>query len=149
MWPTSRASGLTGKRPIAHVEASWKAWRDHTDREFKLPDARDTRVAAVCGIGNPRPFLWTLKSCVGSLIHVHQFPDHHVYTAADLERTFASAKAGGAEAVVTTEKDWVKWRTVLKGPPPLPVFRPMVKIGFLRGSDALEALLARLANQAI
>lgn len=140
---------LTGKPPVARVEASWKAWRDHADREFNLSDTRDARVAAVCGIGNPRPFLSTLKSFAGNLVHVRQFPDHHAYMAADLEQIIISAKAGGAEAIVTTEKDWVKWRTILKGVPPLPVYRPIVKIRFLEGGDALEILLAQATHQAI
>ena len=46
-----------------------------------------------------------LASCVA-------FPDHHHYTASDLDRVQASARAAGAEAIITTEKDRVRLGTL-------------------------------------
>ena len=36
------------------------------------------------------------------------FPDHHRYTAGDLERLRAAANAAGGEALITTQKDRVR-----------------------------------------
>jgi tetraacyldisaccharide 4'-kinase len=38
----------------------------------------------------------------------HSFPDHHRYTASDIERIKQEASDAGAEAIITTEKDAVK-----------------------------------------
>jgi tetraacyldisaccharide 4'-kinase len=63
---------------------------------------RGKRVHAVAGIGNPQRFFRHLKS-LGLEFTAHAFPDHHAFTASDIE--FA-----GAEAVLMTEKDAVKCR---------------------------------------
>ena len=55
---------------------------------------------AVAGIGNPARFFADLRA-KGIVATGHSFPDHHRYTAADLD--FA-----GASAILMTEKDAVK-----------------------------------------
>ena len=61
-----------------------------------------TRVNAVAGIGNPQRFQHTLSK-LGISAELHAFPDHHAYTASDLQ--FANNFP-----VVMTEKDAVKCR---------------------------------------
>ncbi len=58
------------------------------------------RVHAVAGIGNPRQF-FDLLTRLGVTHTPHAFPDHHAYTAADLEYS-------DCDAIVMTEKDAVK-----------------------------------------
>lgn len=58
------------------------------------------RVHAVAGIGNPARFFATLRE-LGCEVIEHAFPDHHVFTAADL-------LFDDALPVVMTEKDAVK-----------------------------------------
>lgn len=60
------------------------------------------RLHAVAGIGNPGRFFLHLQG-MGLDFEAHSFPDHHPFTAADIE--FA-----GADAVLMTEKDAVKCR---------------------------------------
>ncbi|CAN5331302.1 tetraacyldisaccharide 4'-kinase [soil metagenome] len=55
---------------------------------------------AIAGIGNPQRFFQTLKD-LGLTANLHAFPDHHAFTAADIDF--------GADAIVImTEKDAVK-----------------------------------------
>lgn len=61
-----------------------------------------TQVNAVAGIGNPQRFYDTLTK-LGITAELHAFPDHHTYTATDLQ--FANNLP-----VVMTEKDAVKCR---------------------------------------
>lgn len=63
-------------------------------------DLRGRRVHAVAGIGRPERFFATLRELGAQLIE-HPFPDHHRFTAADLD--FADGLP-----VVMTEKDAVK-----------------------------------------
>lgn len=66
-------------------------------------------VLAVCGIGNPRPFIKFLKN-FEARVKVNLFPDHHNYTRRDIEtvvRRFDDMK-GSRKMIVTTEKDAVR-----------------------------------------
>lgn len=67
-----------------------------------------TRVAAFCGIARPGQFFAGLEASGLRLAARMVFPDHHRYTAPDLDRVQASALAAGADAIVTTEKDHIR-----------------------------------------
>lgn len=60
------------------------------------------RVHAVAGIGNPARFFASLRAAGIDVIE-HPFPDHHAYTAADID-------FGGDAPMLMTEKDAVKCR---------------------------------------
>lgn len=66
------------------------------------------RVAAFAGIGNPEAFRLQVQALGLEVAAWMTFPDHHRYRAADLEGIRRRARAKGAEAVVTTQKDAVK-----------------------------------------
>lgn len=80
-------------------------WQLH--RRMEAPACKD-RVAAFCGIARPGQFFAGLEASGLRLAARIVFPDHHRYTALDLDRLQASALAAGAEAIVTTEKDRVR-----------------------------------------
>ena len=63
------------------------------------------RILAVCGIGNPNGFVSTLMRCSAESVELLAFPDHHVYTKADIERIYAAFQAAQADLIVTTQKD--------------------------------------------
>ncbi len=65
------------------------------------------RVAAFCGLGNPRSFWKTLEDLGLQPVYRWVFGDHHPYKPAELHRLAAQAHAAGAEALVTTEKDMI------------------------------------------
>ncbi|MEN1927314.1 tetraacyldisaccharide 4'-kinase [Luteimonas qiangzhengi] len=87
-WPmrlqTSRVQPLQGGRPLP------------------LAMFVNSRVHAVAGIGDPERFFTTLRG-QGIGVVPHAFPDHHRYTAADLQ-------FGSDLPVLMTEKDAVKCR---------------------------------------
>jgi len=60
---------------------------------------------AFCGIGNPRAFFQDLKNWNLSIADHCEFPDHHHYDARDLRELQNAARAVGASALLTTEKD--------------------------------------------
>lgn len=76
-----------------------------SDEEMGLEWLRRRRVAAFCGIGRPASFVEMLESLDAAIVGVLMFPDHHRYTAADLALIEDERNRGGAEAVITTEKD--------------------------------------------
>jgi len=72
------------------------------------------KVLAFAGVANPASFLRTLEGLDAKIINSITFPDHHDYTASDVEKIM-EAKGGGADLIVTTEKDGVKLREHIKG----------------------------------
>ncbi len=60
---------------------------------------------AFCGIGNPRAFFQDLKNWNLSISLTAEFPDHHTYDSRDGVELEAAARAAGAKAFLTTEKD--------------------------------------------
>jgi tetraacyldisaccharide 4'-kinase len=67
-----------------------------------VDDLRGRRLHAVAGIGNPRRF-FAMLDALGLAATPHAFPDHHAFTARDLEYP-------DCDAVLMTEKDAVKCR---------------------------------------
>ena len=75
-----------------------------TDARERAPLASFKRVHAAAGIGDPERFFSHLRKS-GVEVIPHPFPDHHRFTAADLE-------FGDELPVLMTEKDAVKLRGV-------------------------------------
>ena len=63
------------------------------------------RVLAVCGIGNPDAFVATLRQYSPEDVELLAFPDHHVYTEADMAEIDAAFQTSQADLIVTTQKD--------------------------------------------
>ena len=72
-------------------------------------------IIAVCGIGNPSQFIKMLEQVGAKICETMIFPDHHNYTAADIQKIENKARASGAKAIITTEKDAVKIELFLAG----------------------------------
>ena len=66
------------------------------------------KVVAVCGIGNPDVFFKDLAHYQIDVVRSFSYRDHHLFTASDLDAVGQAARALGADAVVTTEKDAVR-----------------------------------------
>lgn len=72
-----------------------------------------TPILAIAGIGSPEGFLSTLAEQGIVPQEFITFPDHHAYTPADIANILARAAALNCQAIVTTEKDWIKLQTLL------------------------------------
>jgi tetraacyldisaccharide 4'-kinase len=79
-------------------------------------------VLAVAGVAFPARFFEDLGAGGWNVVRTIPFRDHHPYARRDVRRIFAEARAAGADAVLTTEKDYVR----------LLPFRPFpMRTGFL------------------
>jgi len=76
-------------------------------------------VLVVSGIANPARFVSDVTEAGWQIADAIAFRDHHSYTQADVAGIAARARAAGAAAVLTTEKDFV--RLLPFRPFPLPV----------------------------
>lgn len=93
-------------------------------------------VIVMSGIGNPKAFISDVKrnyNVVGTIT----FPDHHVYSVADIERILAKLEKHPKAMLLTTEKDTVKLRRSRRVPDIMRerLFYQPVQVEFLEGSD--------------
>lgn len=71
------------------------------------PSLSTTRVIAFAGIGRPEKFYQSLEELGLDTVETIDFPDHHFYTAQELENLIQKAKDKGC-SLITTSKDFVK-----------------------------------------
>ena len=88
------------------------------------------RVGAVSGIARPERFHHDLRALGLELCWTRSYPDHHRYTAADLESILTAAVEAGAESLLMTEKDAANW--------------PGGEAGTLSSAKALPLLVGRI-----
>ncbi|MEX2216497.1 MAG: tetraacyldisaccharide 4'-kinase [Phycisphaeraceae bacterium] len=123
---------------------------DGTRQEMKeevqvpLTSIQSVPVAGVCGIGNPTAFETTLQG-ITTIVGFKAYPDHFDFGGnGEMQRISDWANSIGAQAIVMTEKDWVKvgdgYRSVTGR---LPIYRPTMRIEFIAGEDKLDALLKK------
>ena len=67
--------------------------------------AAPARVAAFCGVGNPGSFFENVRRMGFEIGLERSFPDHHVYSQADIDSLVKDATS-----LITTAKDAVKLR---------------------------------------
>lgn len=133
---------VTGKPPIAHAMHAWVGLFDAGHNEHPVETIADKPVMGVVGIGNPSAFERTLTEHAGSVVHCEAQPDHHHYTRKQLLSLIDLGKTAGAEAIVTTDKDWVKWAPLLEDDcPGLPIYRAGLQMRFKDGQSELNRLI--------
>ena len=87
----------------------------YAEEASDAPLVQGQRVIALSGIGNPKPFLQTLRGRYEVAAEM-TLDDHHVYKVRDMNAlTALLAKHPGA-VIVTTEKDAVKMTNRAKIP---------------------------------
>ena len=145
-----------GRLPPVWVEATHRPvqLRSATSATQPLERLTDARIAAFAGIGNPAAFRTSLTNLGAALIGFRPFPDHHAYTAADLDAIRDWAAELHADLVVTTLKDLVKVRTDRLGD--IPLFALEIALEILPGGDSsatletlLEPVVARAAGRMV
>jgi len=118
--PVASFKNLTVRQPVFtsfHApylyNATNTAGRTHSlsieNRRFVDPVFLQNRNAfAFSGIAVNRDFRDTVRSFGCRLTDHLEFPDHHMYTDADLQRILNLSRKVGADVLVTTEKDYVR-----------------------------------------
>ena len=129
---------LHGRPPIARTAHTWSQVVDADDQPVERTKAR---VFVCVGIGNPEAFLEHAAQRF-TIAGTRLLPDHADYDRQVLRDVREELERTEAEAVLTTEKDWVKLRHLLKSNPlPAAVWRPRLCIAFLEGEKELSRLL--------
>jgi tetraacyldisaccharide 4'-kinase len=93
--------------PIFHACTRPGNWADPERRSYELAHFVDLPAVAFCGLGNPESFWRSLKSVGVHPIDRHEYGDHHRYSPAEIRRLARHAIQIGADALLTTAKDFV------------------------------------------
>jgi tetraacyldisaccharide 4'-kinase len=137
---------------VLNVHPAAKVFRSRT----RLIDCRDAwtgetispaevcgdKVAAFCALGNPGAFFADLRRWGLNLVAEHAFPDHHAYTGGEIQRLVASARTDGAAALLTTQKDAVKFSR--DWIPQLPIWVCEIEAQILDADEFERVLLSYL-----
>jgi heptosyltransferase-2 len=84
------------------------------------PEAlRRLAALAFAGLARPRVFQDSLAALGVDLRGFRAFPDHHAFTPGDLADLLQEARNTGAQALVTTSKDWARLGQIWQGDLPL------------------------------
>ncbi len=91
--------------PVVRKHTAAAIWQVRRDLVFAEELARPF---VFCGIARPENFLAMLRAAGKTPVGQILFPDHHPYTAQDIDHIVTAAKAANADGIYLTEKDAVK-----------------------------------------
>ena len=115
-----------------------------THEKMPLEDLKGLRVGALSGIARPESFEDGLKKLGVDLIYSKRFADHHRFSEGEIAKMFERTKARNARAVITTEKDSVRFPRL--GKRPLPVYFLRVEIEIIKGHEAFWRCIDELCR---
>jgi tetraacyldisaccharide 4'-kinase len=135
-----------GALELEHALHAWgwqgPVWRLH--RKMEVPTVAGP-VAAFCGIARPQQFFAGLEAAGLPIVTHIAFPDHHRYTAADIDRLVTASRKAGAAALITTEKDMVRLGNLSAAfPESLPLLTAGLRIEIEHEDEAIDWLADRL-----
>jgi len=118
----------------------------YTDEEVSLEWLKGKRVASLSGIAVPQSFESSLRTMGAALISLECYVDHHRYQAQEIIDAINKAHKLGAEALITTEKDAVRFPKLTRTA--VPVFYVRVDIEIMAGAnnfiDAIDRILHKM-----
>jgi tetraacyldisaccharide 4'-kinase len=126
--------------------AGKQVWR--VERTLELPGGESTiagRALAFCGIAKPDQFFEQLKALPVELAGTHAFPDHHHYSAADVQHLLNKKQQCKADYFVTTEKDEINLQAFRKALDPVQVAR--LQTSLENPNSAMEWLISTLEQR--
>jgi len=139
-----RVRALAPGVPVTVARHAWAALRVHRGVETSEENVgwlAGQRPMAVCAIGNPRAFVGGVQRAAGSLAGSVVRRDHDPYEPGTVRAIAARARAVDADAIVTTEKDWVKLGRAPADAWPCPVVVPRLEIRIDEGEDTLRNIV--------
>jgi tetraacyldisaccharide 4'-kinase len=95
---------------VTAMLAPSECWEAGRMRPVRLAELGGKRLVAFAGIAIPSAFAETLRDTGAVVEDLIAFADHHWYGSDDVARLDARADELGVDALVTTEKDWVRLR---------------------------------------
>lgn len=138
-----RLRELNPDAEISECRHTPKHLRDvYTGDIHQLEELRGLDVAAVSGIAVPKGFEDTLVQLGARVLYHKRYTDHHRYTQQEILDVINRAIQRGAKAVITTEKDAVRFPFIERRD--LPIWFLRVEIEMLSGAEAFDDWISRI-----
>ncbi len=99
-----------------------------TGQRFGLELLRGRKVASLSGIAQPESFEQSLVQLGAELVYSKRFADHHRFTQQEVLNVINRAKKRQAEAIITTQKDAVRFPKLDRRDLPISFMRVEIKI---------------------
>ena len=113
-----------------------------TGHRLGLDYIRGRRVASLSGIAQPESFENSLVELGAQLVYTRKFADHHRFTQQEVLNVINRSKKKQAEAIVTTQKDAVRFPKIDRRDLPICFMRVEIKI--LRGADDFQDCVRKI-----
>lgn len=134
-----------GAAPLAWCRHHWAAAEQHTGGKSStigIDALSGLTVGTLLGVGNPQAVAVQIRRAGATIAIDIPVRDHQHYHQRRLTELSRMLDRAGAEALVTTGKDWVKLSSLIDWSQwTLPVLVPQVSIEFLTGEDEVRGLV--------
>lgn len=142
----SRLRNLNPMAAIIECNHAPKHWRNlRTGEKLPLDSMRGKHVGALSGIARPESFEQGVRELGAHVEITKSFADHHRYTKKEILRFLEWCDRRSLDALVTTEKDAVRFPDI--DDPAVPMLYLRVEIEILRGQKHWDELLERVAGK--
>jgi tetraacyldisaccharide 4'-kinase len=113
--------------------------------KVELDNLRGKKAGLLCAIANPASFLAAVQLCGAEVVSKNFFDDHHEYSAQDLEGVIRKSLDAGVQAIVTTQKDVVRFANWLRREKPgIDIFVLKISLKIVEGESAFYERLHSL-----
>jgi tetraacyldisaccharide 4'-kinase len=144
----ARLRKLNRTAAIIECNHAPRHWQDlRTGENLPLDHLKGRHVGAMSGIARPESFEEGVRQ-LGAMVEISKaFADHHRFTKKEILRFLEWCDRRSLDALVTTEKDAVRFPDIDN--PPVPMLFLRVEIEILRGREHWDELLGRLAGDPV
>ena len=132
-------------RPLLGVRFLWEPRPFGQEEIASWDDLKGHTLACFAGVGHPDAFFEEALRHGLTLSVRRTFPDHATPDPHRLRMILQDAQSQAARAVLTTEKDAVKWAPLWPSDAP-PLLFPRLRVELAGDVDGLRALLARACS---
>ena len=144
----ARLRKLNRTAAIIECNHAPRHWQDlGTGAKFPLDHLKGRHVGAMSGIARPESFEEGVRQLGANVEISKAFADHHRFTKKEILRFLEWCDRRSLDALVTTEKDAVRFPEIDN--PPVPMLFLRVEIEILRGHEQWEELLGRIAGESV
>jgi tetraacyldisaccharide 4'-kinase len=113
-----------------------------TGRQIGLDFLKNRKVASLSGIAQPESFEQGLVQLGAELVYARKFADHHRFTQLEVIKVINRSKKKAADAIITTQKDAVRFPKIDRRD--LPIYFMRVEIKILHGANDFQDCVRKI-----
>ena len=116
-----------------------------TGEKHELKKLQELEAAAISGIAVPESFEDGLRRLGANILYAKRYADHHRYTQQEIINMINRSLKRGAKAILTTEKDAVRFPKIDRRD--IPIYYLRVEIRIVAGAKDFDDAVARICHR--